>query len=149
MLSSEWNAELSSIGHKFVQHQRASKDYLDQGVKLLELAQHAVIVHRNSNAEEKRRILKIVHSNSFWRDGELTANYQKPFDLLAVTNKSYKRKKANFPEKSGLRDIWLPGGNAQQNFFTYKFAFFMSPIKKNHPRTEYSFQRVHRLQLSR
>ncbi|TLN01640.1 hypothetical protein FDZ73_15035 [bacterium] len=111
-LSSEWNAELSSIGYKIDQHQRASKDYLDNGIKLLELAQHAVIIHKNSSAEEKRRILKIVHSNSFWRDGELTANYQKPFDLLAVTNKSYKRKKATFPEKSDLRDNWLPSADS-------------------------------------
>jgi hypothetical protein len=110
-LSSEWNAELSSIGYKIDLHQRTSKNYLDYGAKLLKLAQHAVIINKYSNAEEKRRILKIVHSNSFWRDGELTANFQKPSDSLAVTNKSYKQKKVTFPEKSDLRDNWPPSAD--------------------------------------
>jgi SAM-dependent methyltransferase len=35
-----------------------------------------------------------------------------------------------------------PKRDAQQNFFTYHFGFLMNPMKKNHPRTEYLFQRL-------
>ena len=38
--------------------------------------------------------------------GELTANYRKPFDMIAVTNGEYKRKKVTSPEKNDLLTIW-------------------------------------------
>jgi hypothetical protein len=34
---------------------------------------------------EKRKILNFVVSNSIWKDGKLSVNFRKPFDLLAVT----------------------------------------------------------------
>jgi hypothetical protein len=42
----------------------------------------------------------------------------------------------------GLCEIWLPERDAQQNFFSYNFGFFMAPMKRNHPRTEYLFHRI-------
>ena len=74
------------------------------------------------------------------RDRAFTANDQKPFVLMAVTNKYYEQKKATFPEKSGLRDNWLPERNVPQNFFSYSFNFFLCLIKQNLTRTEYRFQ---------
>jgi len=59
---------------------------------------------------------------------------------MAVTNKYYEQKKATFPEKSGLRDNWLPERNVPQNFFSYSFNFFLCLIKQNLTRTEYRFQ---------
>ena len=50
----------------------------------------------------------LVHSNSTWADGELTANYRKLFDMIAVSNSDYQRKKATFPEENDLFDIWRP-----------------------------------------
>lgn len=69
-------------------------------------------------------------------------DYRKPFDLPGGKSKEFKQKKAASHTKSGLFENWLPERNAQQNFFTYSFEFLMNPIKKNHPGTEYRFQRI-------
>jgi hypothetical protein len=36
-------------------------------------------------------------------------NYQKPFDMLALTNVAYQKRKATSRVKSGPSEIWLPG----------------------------------------
>lgn len=50
---------------------------------------------------------------------------------------------ADFIEEIGHCVFWLPGRDARQNFFVYHFGFLMNPKKKNHPRTEYMFQRLY------
>jgi site-specific DNA recombinase len=82
---------------------------MDEGVKLLELAQRAVTLYEKQNMREKRRIINFVCSNSPWKDGRLLPNYRKPFDILSETNRLYKRKKAIFPKKNDRFDIWLLG----------------------------------------
>ena len=54
------------------------------------------------------RLLEFVFSNSTWKNGCLTPNYRKPFDMLAVTNVAYKKEKAASPSKDDLLAIWLP-----------------------------------------
>jgi hypothetical protein len=57
---------------------------------------------------EKRKPLTFLCSNSTWKDGRLIQKHQKPFDLLAVTDKSYQQTKATSCEESGLCPNWLP-----------------------------------------
>ena len=105
----EWRIDQADILRKIEKHQNANHAYLEEGGRILELAQHAVILYDKQEMDEKRRLLNFVFSNSSWRDGRLTPVYRKPFDLLAVTNLAYRREKALFPMKEGLFDIWLPG----------------------------------------
>ena len=44
---------------------------LENGACLLELAQNSVIIYKNQEALEKRKLVKIVHSNLQWRDNKL------------------------------------------------------------------------------
>jgi DNA invertase Pin-like site-specific DNA recombinase len=81
---------------------------LEDGIRLLELVQHAVIIYKNQNTPEKRKLLKIVHSNLSYRDGILTAEYRKPFDILAVSSHAQQIKKAVTRGGDGLRSSWLP-----------------------------------------
>ena len=37
---------------------------------------------------------------------------------------------------------WVPSRDSRRNFFAYNFGFLLCPVKKNHPRTEYRFQRI-------
>lgn len=46
-------------------------------------------------------------------------------------------------EKNGHCFVWLPTRDSHRNFFRHHFSFMLSPVKKNHPRTEYRFQRMH------
>ncbi len=57
---------------------------------------------------EKRRLLDYVVSNSTWKNGKLTPQYRQPFDIIAVTNQSYQKKKVANSEISDLLPSWLP-----------------------------------------
>ncbi len=92
---------------KVVTH-NANDCYLDEGVQLLELMQHAVSTYKVLNSSMKRSFLKIVHSNSLWQDGALIPQYLQPFDFIAKTNIEYARKMAVSREKNGHCPIWLP-----------------------------------------
>jgi site-specific DNA recombinase len=107
--SKEWKKEQYDIFRKIEHHQRADRLYMDEGVKLLELAQRAVTLYEKQNMREKRRIINFVCSNSPCKDGRLLPNYRKPFDILSETNRLYKRKKAIFSKKNDHFDIWLLG----------------------------------------
>jgi len=58
-------------------------------------------------SSEKRKLLNFVCSNSIWKDQTLTATFRQPFDLLAITNTTWQRKKAAGATSSDLRPIWL------------------------------------------
>ncbi len=65
----EWRKEQSEILEKIGRHQHANAAYLDEGVKLLELSQQAVLLYDQQPMHEKRRLLNLVGSNSVWKDG--------------------------------------------------------------------------------
>ena len=46
----------------------------------------------------------------------LTATFRQPFDLLAITNTTWQRKKAAGADSSDLRPIWLPTVDNLRNF---------------------------------
>ena len=104
----EWRREAEKIQAKMLKHHNANDCYLDEGVQLLELMQHAVSTYKVLNSSMKRSFLKIVHSNSLWQDGALIPQYLQPFDFIAKTNIEYARKMAVSREKNGHCPIWLP-----------------------------------------
>ena len=107
--SEEWGAEQANILRTTEQHQGANRSYLEEGSRLLELAQKAVTLYEKQEMQEKRRLLNFVFSNSTWKDGKLSPVYRKPFDLLALTNTAYKKEKAVSSKKDSLFENWLPG----------------------------------------
>ena len=106
--------EQDEIIGKLEQHQNANRSYLDEGVKLLELAQHAVILYKKQTEQEKHRITNFVCSNSIWKGGQLHPNYRQPFDILVETNMKYQKKKAFLPKKKDLIDFWLPSTDSNR-----------------------------------
>ena len=112
--SSEWRSEQADILRKIEQHQHANQTYLDEGVRLLELAQRATNLYEKQEMREKRRLRDFVFSNSTWKDGCLIPTYRKPFDMLAVTNDAYYKEKAARGDSDGLFTILLPGPDSNQ-----------------------------------
>jgi hypothetical protein len=55
--SLEWKREPEDILRKTEGHQGASRAYMDEGIKLLELTQHAVILYEKQSDQEKRQII--------------------------------------------------------------------------------------------
>ncbi len=107
--STVWKSEQDEILRRIEQLQNANRSYLDEGSKLLELAQRAVVLYEKQTAQEKRRIINFVCSNSIWKDGHLIPNYRQPFNILAESNLAHKKETALFPKKKGHFENWLPG----------------------------------------
>ena len=74
----------------------------------LELVQHAVDTYKVLDLSDRGPFLKLVHSNSFWKDGILTTEYRQPFDIIAKINAEYAQKMAVSREKNDHCLIWLP-----------------------------------------
>ncbi|MCK5230084.1 MAG: hypothetical protein KAR13_07450, partial [Desulfobulbaceae bacterium] len=105
--SSEWKQEQDEIPKKNEGHQGANRTYFNEGLKLLELAQRAVILYEKQDMQEKRRIINFVCSNSIWKDGRLHPNYCQPFDMLAEINQDWRQEIAVSDGKNTEIEKWL------------------------------------------
>ena len=89
-------------------HQASDQGYLDEGVRLLELAQSSQRLFAKQEPNEKRRLLNFVLSNSTWKRGELSITFRQPFDLLAETTAIATRHDAETTSISVENEIWRP-----------------------------------------
>ncbi len=106
-MSGEWRTEQEHCLRDIERHQSADQSYLEDGMRLIELAQNAQRLFAKQNAREKRRLLNFLVSNCSWRDGELTATLRQPFDLIAETTAIDAKRKAAGDVSNGLSEIWL------------------------------------------
>jgi site-specific DNA recombinase len=113
-MSAEWRAEQDRCLHEIERHRAADQSYLEEGVRLLELARNAQGLFENQEPREKRRLLNFVVSNCTWKHGGLVANWRHPFDLLAKTTAVAAQ--TAMVKKPNLRktEIWLPGPDSNQ-----------------------------------
>ena len=105
--SNLWREEQENILRKIEKHQNANRTYLNEGVRLLELAQNAVKLYEKQEMSEKHKILNFVVSNSIWKHGRLTPIYRKPFDMILKTNRGLKRKQVVSGDENDLCPILL------------------------------------------
>jgi hypothetical protein len=76
-------------------HQRADTRYLDEGAKILELAQHAESIYESRQPAEKKDFLKILLSNCVLLDGKISVTYRKAFELTAKFARMRAQKKSD------------------------------------------------------
>ena len=107
--SSEWRAEQCRIQRDIDSHQAANQNYIEDGIKLLELAQQAPRLFESQEAREKRKLLDFVLSNCTWKDGELTAKYRQPFDVLALAVAADRESGGGNGPETGDFDNWRRG----------------------------------------
>ncbi len=84
-MAGQWREEQRRLQHDIDRHEEAEQSYMDEGVRILELARNAQALFERQPAREKRRLLNFVLSNCSWEDGEVAATFRQPFDLLAET----------------------------------------------------------------
>ena len=106
-MSEEWRAEQDRCLRDIERHQGADQSYLEDGVRLIELAQNAQRLFEKQDSREKRRLLNFLVSNSSWRDGELTVTLRQPFDLIVETTAIDAKRKTAGEVSNDLSVIWL------------------------------------------
>lgn len=106
-MAGEWREEQRRLQRDIDRHEEAEQSYMDEGVRILELARNAQALFERQPAREKRRLLNFVLSNCTWEDGEVVATFRQPFDLLAETTAIAARSSAGSGGNSSKNEIWL------------------------------------------
>ena len=105
--SAEWRIEQEKCLSEIQRLQNADQSYIEDGVRILELAKSAQKLFDQQPAAEKRKLLEFVVSNSTWRAGKLEANLRQPFDLIAETALKSESVEAELGAEMAKSEIWL------------------------------------------
>ena len=105
--AAEYRSEQARIMREIEAHGTANQTYIEDGVRLLEVAQRARDLFESKPPAEKRKLLNFVLSNCSWKDRELTVEYRHPFELLAVAVASEMQQVGIELAENAKSDIWL------------------------------------------
>ena len=103
----QWREEQARCQREIDCHESAEQSYMDDGIRILELAQNAQRLFARQEPRQKRRLLNFVLSNCIWDDGKITPTFRQPFDLLTETTAIAARQEAATVANSGKNEIWL------------------------------------------
>ena len=106
-MSGKWREEQRRLQRDIERHEEAEQSYMEEGLRILELARNAHALFERQPAREKRRLLNFVLSNCTWEDGEVAATFRQPFDLLAETTAIAASAAAEDQAKATKNEIWL------------------------------------------
>lgn len=85
--NSRLQQEQSKIETQLTTLRQANTAYLEQGVKLMELARKASTLFKSMTPEEKKELVNLVLSNPRIENGSLRFDFKKPFSMFTgVTN---------------------------------------------------------------
>ena len=113
-MSAQWRLEQARCLREIERHSAADQSYLEEGVRVLELARNAERLFDQQEPREKRRLLNFVVSNCSWKGGDLAVSFRQPLDLLADT--SVRALDVDELDDADLtkREIWLLGLDSNQ-----------------------------------
>jgi site-specific DNA recombinase len=123
-MAGQWREEQRRLQHDIDRHEEAEQSYMDEGVRILELARNAQALFERQPAREKRRLLNFVLSNCSWEDGEVVSTFRQPFDLLAETTAIAARSSANSTHNSSKNEIWLGNLDSNQGYRSQSPGFY-------------------------
>ena len=110
--AAEFRSEQCRVMRDIETHQNANQSYIEDGIRLLDLAHRAHVLFENQRPAEKRKLLDFVPSNCRWKDGQLEAEYRKPFDILAVVVTAQNAAGEGIAQEVAQNENWLPSMNS-------------------------------------
>jgi hypothetical protein len=105
--TAETNASPSSLTRSS-QEENPDSFNMEAGIRLLELTRNMHRLFKKQQADEKRRLLNFVVSNSIWKGGEIVPVWRQPFDIIAVANQPSDSGTRGAGPKNGPNENWLP-----------------------------------------
>lgn len=106
-MRAQWRDEQERCERDIERHRTADDSYMDQGIELLGLATNAHALFATQPANEKRKLLNFLLSNSSWKAGTLAVDFKEPFDILAETVAAAARVEAADGAETSKTEIWL------------------------------------------
>lgn len=86
----------------------ADGQYMEAGIKLLELTRNMHRLFEKQESAEKRKLLNFVVSNSVWKGGEIVPEWRQPFDMIAVANQTNRNGDGGEGPENASNENWLP-----------------------------------------
>jgi hypothetical protein len=81
-LHTRYTERQEALERQISAHTAADRNYLQQGIQILELANKAYNLYLQQPHEERAKLFRFVLLNCSLKDGNPTAVYRKPFDML-------------------------------------------------------------------
>jgi len=78
----QWRKEQYSIQEQIRQHQKADENYIEQGIKLLEIAKNAYRFFKSKSKPERAELIRFILSGSKLHDGKVIPAFKPPFDII-------------------------------------------------------------------
>ena len=113
----EWRAEQQRLLRTIEEHQAASQTYLEEGIRLLGVAQQAHKALRNGSTRQKRTLLAWAVSNCTWRSGKLEGRFRQPLEMLAEAALEHRSVRDAKASSDARRPAWLRELDSNQRPF--------------------------------
>jgi site-specific DNA recombinase len=123
-MSAECREEQNRCLREVARHEAAEQSYMDEGVKILELARNAQRLFERQEPREKRRLLNFVLSNCSWDYGNVVATFRAPFEFLAETSSAMTRHDLANDGNSARKEIWLGDLDSNQDCSVQSREFY-------------------------
>jgi hypothetical protein len=79
---SQWRAEQNEIQDRIRRHQKADENYIEQGIRLMEIARSASGFYRSQGQAERAALLRFIMPGSALQDGRVIPAFRQPFDVI-------------------------------------------------------------------
>lgn len=105
----EYIRKQNRIDEKIMEHRNAKLNYLENGKRILELAQQAYSLYVKRDSFKKRKLLDTVLSNSVLKGGEVRSEFRKDFATIADGVEEEEKLIQQKASKNTRNQNWLPG----------------------------------------
>jgi hypothetical protein len=79
---SAWREEQAQIRARIDRHEKADQNYIEQGIRLLELARNGQELYRTHGQAERAALLAFILPGSTLRDDQVVPAFKPPFDII-------------------------------------------------------------------
>ncbi len=79
---SAWREEQAKVRARIERHEKADQDYIEQGIRLLEIARNAQEFYRTHRQAERTALLGFILSGSTLKDDQVVSTFKPPFDII-------------------------------------------------------------------
>jgi len=104
----EYTTRQTLLREKIENYARARSIYLDEGVRILELAQKAYSLYVGRNRFEQRRMLDLMVSNCTLQGGKVTGQLTELFEILANGAEEEEKMRSSGEPELAINKNWLP-----------------------------------------
>ncbi|MCW5647228.1 MAG: hypothetical protein KIT23_08415 [Sphingopyxis sp.] len=103
------HVNLKGLSREFDRLSEADHAYIDDGIALLGIAKDARQMFAKADHAGKRNILHHLLSNCSYKDGEVSATFRKPFDIIVESFPQPQARDSASSANIGKSEKWLPG----------------------------------------